>query len=132
LRDRLIQQAGGKLQIQSQSNGTTIRIRLPLLDTPQWFYDISKSDAASIVALDDDLFMKQRLELLFPDRPISVFATEDEFLKFLPENHSSLILVDYDYGGTRSGIELIVAEGLTKYAVLLSGRLTFDHQILIV
>jgi len=125
----LIQQAGGELQIQSQSTGTTIRVRLPLLDTPQWFYDISRTSASSIVALDDDASIKQRLEALFPDRPVTVFANEDEFLKSLQQSDSTLALVDYDFGGARSGVDLIVAEGLARKAVLLSGRLTFDHQI---
>jgi FixJ family two-component response regulator len=92
-------------------------------------YDISKTSADSIVALDDDTSIQQRLEALFPNRNIKVFAPEDEFLKSARAAESSLVLVDYDYGGTRSGIDLILAEGLTRNAVLLSGRLSFDHQI---
>ena len=125
----LLAQAGGDLQIHSQANGTTVRLHIPILDTPQWFYDISKSSADSIVALDDDATMKKRLEAVFPEKQIQLFATESEFLATLQNSASALALVDYDFGGPRSGLDLIVAEGLTRNAVLLSGRLTFDHKI---
>lgn len=125
----LVQQAHGEMQIHSQSNGTTIRLRLPVLDTPQWLYDISKSSADTILALDDDTSMKQRLESVFPGRQVQLFSTEDAFLKTLRTDSSALALVDYDFGGTRTGIDLIIGEGLTRQAVLISGRLTFDHKI---
>jgi hypothetical protein len=38
-------------------------------------------------------------------------------------------LIDYNYGGLRTGLTLIAEEGLKDRAILLSGRISFDEKI---
>ncbi|MGK5089415.1 HAMP domain-containing sensor histidine kinase [Bdellovibrionota bacterium FG-2] len=125
----LVAQAKGDLDIQKLTNGTTIRIHLPLVDTPLWFFDITRTHAQTVIALDDDLTMGEKLKSAFPNHSVQVFDTEEAFLTGLRTAIDPLVLVDYDYGGDRNGIDLIVAEKLSQNAILLSGRLTFDPKL---
>ena len=125
----IIQRAGGKLNIQSTPTGSLVRISLPRLDIPNWFFDITRCASEQIVALDDDATIKVRLDQMFPNSSIKVYQTEDEFMRKVTQDTNSLLLVDYDYGGSRNGLDLILSQGLTKRAVLVSGRIAYDPKI---
>lgn len=125
----LVEQAGGQVHIQSFSDGAIIRIRLPILETPLWFQDIIHAPARTILALDDDATMQQQLTKVFPGKQVAVFRDEHEFLRAAETDAYALPLVDYDFGGDRTGLDLIINQGLTRRAVLLSGRIAFDSKI---
>jgi len=125
----VIAQAQGKLQIQSASDGSTVRIVLPRIDPPEWFFDITRSPARSVVALDDDTTIAKKLERVFAGRELRFTQTEARFSAEAGSNPDSLLLVDYDFGGSQNGIDLIVGRGLTRQAVLVSGRISFDPAI---
>lgn len=124
-----IQRIGGELTLRSLTDGALVTIRIPLAPTPEWFYDISRSRSERIVALDDDVRMRDRLASAFPSKRVDVFETESEFLKEASQDSNALLLVDYDFGGQRNGIEVILGQGLTRQAVLFSGRVGFDSKV---
>jgi signal transduction histidine kinase len=125
----LVEQAGGQLNISSLAGGAIVRVRLPILDTPPWFHDITHTTAKTILALDDDSTMIRQLKSIFPEKHVELFQQEDEFLAATSRDDSALALVDYDFGGNRTGLDLITGHGLTRRAVLLSGRIAFDPKI---
>jgi ActR/RegA family two-component response regulator len=102
---------------------------LPNAPAPRWFTDPGRIPAQSILALDDDLTLQERLEAALPDRKIRLFQREEDFLQAAQANPEHLLLVDFNYGGLRSGLTLIEEEELKERAVLLSGRISFDEQI---
>jgi hypothetical protein len=125
----LIEKAGGSLTISSLSNGAIVLVHLPILDTPAWFHDITRTKATTILALDDDSTMNRQLKGIFPEKNIELFQREEDFLAATLRDEAALALVDYDFGGTRTGLDLITGHGLTRRAVLLSGRIAFDPKI---
>lgn len=125
----LVEQAGGQLTISSLSSGAIVRVRLPILETPLWFHDITHTSAKTILALDDDSTMDTQLKSLFPEKHVELFQREAEFLAATSRDENALVLVDYDFGGSQTGLDLITGHGLTRRAVLLSGRIAFDPKI---
>ncbi len=125
----LVEKAGGQINIQSLADGAVVRIRLPLLETPLWVHDIYRTSASTILALDDDATMERQLSAIFPNKRVSVFQDEREFLTAASQDEAALPLVDFDFGGTRNGLDLIISQGLTRRAVLLSGRIAYDSKI---
>ncbi len=125
----IIEQSGGSLDIQSFPDGALLRVRLQRLGTPSWFHDITRSKAEQIVALDDDATMAHQLAAAFPGKKVSFFQSEEDFLKNADGSDSAMLLVDYDFGGTTNGLDLIVSKGLTQRAVLLSGKIAFDPNL---
>ena len=75
----VITQAQGKLLIQSASDGATVRVVLPRIDPPEWFFDITRCSARSVVALDDDTTIAKKLERVFAGRELRFTQTEDRF-----------------------------------------------------
>jgi len=127
---KLIEAASGQLRVLPQADGSLILITLPLASPPAWFSDPTRMlPGQSILALDDDLTLHERLKAAFPDRSIELFQTEDEFLQRARSNPDPLLLVDYNFGGLRTGLRLIEDEKLQGRAVLLSGRISFDEEI---
>ena len=125
----VVRQAHGKLTIQNASDGATVQISLPKIDPPEWFYDITRSSSQRIVALDDDTTISKKLDRVFPGRDLKFTQTESEFLRETALAPDALLLVDFDYGGDRNGIDLIVSAGLTRQAVIVSGRISFDSTV---
>jgi signal transduction histidine kinase len=125
----VISQAQGKLTIQSASDGATVRIVLPRIDPPEWFFDITRSHASSVVSLDDDATIAKKLERVFSGREVRFTQSEEGFFDETSTKPDALLLVDYDFGGKQNGIDLIVGHGLTRQAVLVSGRISFDPAI---
>lgn len=125
----LVEQAGGELNISSLPTGAVVRVRLPILERPVWFHDITRTSATKILALDDDSTMDRQLKGLFPEKHVETFQSEEEFIAATSRDENALALVDYDFGGSRTGLDLITEQGLTRRAVLLSGRISFDPKI---
>ena len=81
--------------------------------------------------MDDDATMAHQLAAAFPGKKVSFFffQSEEDFLKNADGSDSAMLLVDYDFGGTTNGLDLIVSKGLTQRAVLLSGEIAFDPNL---
>jgi signal transduction histidine kinase len=126
---KLVESAGGQLRIIPQEDGTLVLVTLPNTPPPRWFTDPGRIPAQSILALDDDLTLQERLEVALPNRKIRLFQSEEDFLQAAQANPEHLLLVDFNYGGLRSGLMLIEEEELKERAILLSGRISFDEQI---
>ena len=82
-----------------------------------------------MVALDDDTTIAKKLERVFSGRELRFTQTEPHFSAESVRDPDALLLVDYDFGGSQNGIDLIVGRGLTRQAVLVSGRISFDPGI---
>jgi len=125
----LIEAAGGKLTVQSFPNGALITLMIPTVATPIWFEDVTRTRAHSVLALDDDSTIAQKLMLNLPGLRIDLVQSEGEFLARTQDAQHDLYLIDYDFGGHRNGLDLIIQENLQQKAVLVSGKIVFDQKL---
>lgn len=124
-----MERAGGEVTVQNLPDGALVRVRLPRTATPNWFYDISSSETDNVIALDDDLTIRDQLQTILKKRAVNLHQTEQDFLSEAHRSPDALLLIDYDFGGDKNGLDLILSQGLTRRAVLLSGRISFDAKI---
>jgi len=125
----LIEAAGGSLDVKSFPNGTLITLLIPTIAAPIWFEDITRASARSILALDDDSTIAQRLVDNLPGLRVELVQSESEFLSRIVEAQHDLYLIDYDFGGLRNGLDLVTQERLQQKVVLISGRIVFDQRL---
>ena len=126
----LVEEAGGSLNLLTQTGGATAVVTLPLCEQPEWLFDPRLSEATQILILDDDESILERVQSAFKGASYSLYSDEAEFLSAAKRSSQALLLVDYSFGGSRSGLDLIQQEGLQSRAVLFSGRAQFDEKVL--
>jgi len=131
---KTIEAAEGNIIVHSKEYvGTTIEIRLPKVDTPEWFMDkLFLYDDLHIIVLDDDLSIhgvwKNRLEgLHYLDRiaKMSCFTSGDDFKAFVQSSNisNSLFLIDYELlNQDKNGLDLIEDLALGSRAILVTSR----------
>jgi signal transduction histidine kinase len=126
----LTENAGGNLAIQSDTSGTTVLIHLPTCERPNWYFEVDPQSEGHFIALDDDDTIEEQLKRSLPRATVCRCTEESEFLTQARENPRAILLVDYSFGGTRNGLDLIRKEGLKDRAILFSGRVQFDQVLL--
>lgn len=126
----LLQNAGGDINIMSSSNGTAIRLGIPTVRPPSWFFNILSSPSKKIICLDDDTSVESRVKKMFPEREVFFTTSDKEFVQQANANPEALLLVDFDYGVFKNGIELINENNYFARAVLVSGKISFDDDLI--
>ncbi len=94
------------------------------------FYLNRVNATQTIISLDDDPTFQNRLELQFSANPFFKVQTVAQFINRLTENPTALCLIDLDFGGEMSGVELISKYNLHDAAVLVSGRIWSDQNLM--
>lgn len=122
----ILERGKGDLKIASSPAGTIVRLLVPRSVPPSWFFNIANSPAKEIAVLDDDAAVHEKIRRLFSEK--EVFATADEalFLNHMRAHPNALALVDFDFGGSRSGLDILSE---VKDGVLISGRISFDEKL---
>lgn len=131
----LVGRCGGTIQPFRIGDATIITVRIPIVSAPKWFFNIRTIEDKDFAILDDDTEILSKLRsTLNPDvlanRAISVFNNETDFLSFVESNPETFLIIDYDYSGSRNGLDLIEHEHLEDRAVLVSGLIPFDTVIM--
>jgi signal transduction histidine kinase len=132
---------GGTLEIDSvEGKGTTVKIKLPKSNPPNWFVPKISCEAKSkIVIIDDDQTIhriwKGRFESI-PNNNIKLisFSNPDDFKKFYSNNYieleSTTFLVDFEMlNHTQSGLDLIEEFKIQNQSILVTSRYE-ENQIL--
>jgi len=125
----ILARIGGELKITTSAAGTVVRLILPRVAPPAWFFNIGNHVAKELIVLDDDTNIHEKVRRLFPEKTVFATTREDEFIKLAQEMPNALVLVDFDFGGTRSGLDLIASEPALRQGVLVSGRISFDRDL---
>ena len=124
---------GGRIEVRSNvGEGTTVSLSLPEATPPGWFVPHLRIDsAAPVVILDDEPSIHQvwesRLGGMLSELNLVHLKTASELRAWLAANQqgarNAVFLVDHDLEGSReNGLGLIEALGLTKQAILVTGR----------
>ena len=133
--EKTVKDAGGTLSIRSDSDGTSVLIRLPSSSPPAWYVpNIRVPLNGNVVILDDQesihLSWKMRLEALKTSEinfDIVCLKSGKELSDWYHKNESeawrSLFLLDYDLGtGERNGLDIARELNLTTNAILVTGH----------
>lgn len=115
----IIEGLGGHISIESTNGiGTTIKLLLPLCDSPDWFVPHLRIDSDSVICvLDDDASIHQiwkerfeRTRKTFFDIKMQHFSNTDEATTWIKKNNNAKIiyLIDYELLGPNiNGLEFI-------------------------
>lgn len=136
---KTVESFGGSLAIDSRVGmGTTIRLNLPLLDTPKWFPTmIDLTNKRFLVSLDDDISIHQiwsdRLQTLGVRNIEHIkFQSGETFEKYVNSNivrlKETLFLVDYELiNQSKTGLDIIEDLCLEKYSILVTSHYDESH-----
>ncbi len=125
---------GGTFEIDSlEGKGTTIKIILPLAESPNWFANkIDLTAKKYLISLDDDISIHQiwagRLSSLgFNDIEHLRFQSGEAFKHYVVSNMTklkeTLFLVDYELlNQSLTGLDIIDELGIEKYSILVTSR----------
>lgn len=128
LADRsLIAAAGSTLRVHPSPVGATVTIDLPTSEVPSWYFDAQTALPDEVFVLDDEE-IAVKLSRMMPMTHIQGFLSEADFLAAARGNPGAFLFVDYGFAGKRTGLDLIIAEGISERAVLFTGRAYFDTE----
>jgi signal transduction histidine kinase len=125
---------GGTFEIDSlEGKGTTIKIILPLAESPNWFANkIDLTAKKYLISLDDDISIHQiwagRLSSLgLNDIEHLRFQSGEAFKHYVVSNMTklkeTLFLVDYELlNQSLTGLDIIDELGIEKYSILVTSR----------
>jgi len=121
--------------LSNEGEGTTIVLKLPLEEPPNWFVPKLKiKENQKVIIFDDDQTIHQiwkgRFESVAGGRAkidLEHFSTMDSFRGFFRDNffelEDRLFLMDYEILGSKeTGLDLIFEMGLAKQSVLITSR----------
>jgi anti-sigma regulatory factor (Ser/Thr protein kinase) len=127
---------GGRVELDSSpGKGTTVRVRLPKAQPPEWFVsqlDIARG--ATVVVVDDDTSIHQIWQGRFDSLrakehgiELRHFSTPAEFRKWGREGGTQaenvLYLTDYELlGHKETGLDLVAELGIGKRSILVTSR----------
>jgi signal transduction histidine kinase len=129
-----IESMGGVLKIESTlGQGTTVRLILPLADSPEWFANkIDLTNKTKLVSLDDDISIHQiwsgRLQSLGIKNIEHIkFQSTENFEKYVYANlndmKNTVFLIDFEMlNQSKTGLDLIEELGIEKHAILVTSR----------
>ncbi len=132
---RVIEAIGGNIAIESQERiGTTVTIKLKLVDIPSWFpQKITLSGYEQVVVLDDDPSIHQvwnsKIDKLI--KIINIHSARD-FEEHINElkKRKTLFLIDSElYGEEKNGQQLIRDYHLEKSSILVTGK--FEDEVIL-
>ncbi len=132
---KTIEAFGGEFKIESAiGQGTTMRLTLPVAETPKWFAEkIDLTGKTTVVSFDDDVSIHQiwteRLQSLGLSDQIEHLKIQsgDLFSRYVHSNLNNLgqtlFLVDFELlNQQKTGLELIEDLAIAKHAVLVTSR----------
>lgn len=116
---KLFEGWGGSFSISSEiGTGTSVRVSLPIVQSPNWYTDcISLGNAKTVVLVDDDptihALWQERLKAVQPELTIEHFFEPESVMSWIVQNRKdldkSILLTDYNLN-SRSGDGISVLE----------------------
>jgi anti-sigma regulatory factor (Ser/Thr protein kinase) len=111
----------GDLSIESNTKGTTVTIKLPVVESPAWFKDsLEIKPDSRITIIDDDksihALWEQRLKNISPNSQITHLSNFD-----IAETSQDIFLIDYEFQGeTFNGLDKIIELNLQNAVLVTS------------
>jgi signal transduction histidine kinase len=128
----VIKESNGKIIIIPQKQGTTVRIELPLIITPQWYVSQLqlKSSVKDLYIIDDDTVIhgiwRRRFKSFSDEIRLHHFYSPESFLEnseftTLLQDDKAMILCDFEFHHSKmDGINLYEKLGSSKNFVLVT------------
>jgi hypothetical protein len=127
----MLEAIGGKLIIDDEHDGyKLVKLSIPVVPQPNWMLDISLLDATILILDDDPSIVNKVKATLRYSNPVVLFSNEADFLKVAEAQKEAFLLIDFDYGDSRNGLDLILQAELKSRSVLLTGRIPYDVNLM--